>query len=655
MMKYNDHKKVVELLCDAQESERDMRERCREQMRFIKERGGHWEAEVVRKMGKRPRYQFDRTTVLINDIAGEIEQNDFASRVIAKSDRASGDLAKTYDQMLRSIQGLSKAEDIYKDAGRHAVSCGFDAWMIVNDWADVDAFEQDIMIKPIPDAINRVWTECTIEAERENARWGFVCTVMEDEDYYEEFPKGLGKSLPSGLDESYKESDNDDIIVADFYYIKTQSRMIHLLTDGRVVLDEQYQPVAADLALRGVTVEKSRERKIPVCYVRKMDGDGWLSDERITPFAYVPIVPVYGNYDVLDNKKIYFGEVERLMDPQRVYNYARSREIEEGALAPRRKIMMTKEQASGHEQQLSTLNTNADPVQFYEHVNGQSPPYEMGGPQINPMLAQTAQQAALDLQEISGAFNANIGKPISGHSGVAYELLQNKSDTGKSHYMLSLKRAIAHSGKIIIDAIPKVYDTASRQTRLMNEDGSIEFAKINDETQPGQVMRDLSQGHYDVEVVTGPSFKNRRTEGLNAMLELMRIDPSVLEDGRDILIRSMDAPYVDQLADRVRAQMVREGRIPEAQLTDDEREKIMQDMQNQKPDPMQELTVEVIRGEIQKGMVQMQVDIMNAIDNSISKRAKAIKDIEEAQKISQQSVLDMATGLQQLGTQNPVQ
>jgi hypothetical protein len=530
---YSDHKAVVKLLTEAQEREREVRDRCREQSRFLKIRDGQWEESVIKKMGKRPRYTFDHTSRVVNAISGEIEQNEFGGRVIAKGDRAQGEIAETYDGMLRSIQNLSGADAIFKTAGRHLAERGFDAWRIVSDWVDVDAFEQDLMIKPIPDALNRVWVDCGWhEADRSDSRYGFVTTCMRRDEYRAEFGDEPAVSLPNGHDPKSK-SDEDDIIVADFYYLKSEPRTIHLLTDGRVVSDEDFQPVAADYAIRGIFVEKSRKRDIPVCYMRKLHGGDWLTEEAKTPFAYVPVVCVYGNLDFIDGEIIYFGETERLMDAQRVYNYARSREIEEGALSPRRKIMMAPKQATGHESQIATLNTNADPVQFYNPQPDAPPPYEIGGAQPNASLTLTAQASAQDIQDISGNFAPSQGKPISGHSGVAYELLQNKSDTGNNHYLEALKAGIAYTGKIIVDAIPKVYDTRSRQVRLIGEDGTVDFKPINDDN--GEtVVRDLAQGHYGFEVVAGPSFRNRKTEGLNAMLELMRIDPTILEDGTDM-------------------------------------------------------------------------------------------------------------------------
>ena len=66
-------------------------------------------------------------------------------------------------------------------------------------------------------------------------------------------------------------------------------------------------------------------------------AQGWQDDKpKKTVFKdWLPIVPVLANFDVIDGKVIYYGAVEKLMDPQRVFNYTKSREVEEGALAPR--------------------------------------------------------------------------------------------------------------------------------------------------------------------------------------------------------------------------------------------------------------------------------------------------------------------------------
>jgi hypothetical protein len=109
------------------------------------------------------------------------------------------------------------------------------------------------------------------------------------------------------------------------------------------------------------------------------------------------------------------------------------------------------------------------------------------------------------------------------------------------------------------------------------------------------------------------------------MLELLRIDPSLMQDGGDLLIKSMEAPYVNQLGERIRASLIRDGRIPEDQLTDPEREKIakqIQDQQNQPPDPMDQLTQQALLAQIQKMQQDMQMDMRRFISDQAEKAAK---------------------------------
>jgi hypothetical protein len=101
-----------------------------------------WEQQVYTKFADRPRYQIDLTKPIIDRIAGDIEQLEFGGSVIPAGGDANDDIAETYGGMLRTIDNMSKSQEIYQDAARQIIGPGYDAWQIVTDWADSDAFEQ---------------------------------------------------------------------------------------------------------------------------------------------------------------------------------------------------------------------------------------------------------------------------------------------------------------------------------------------------------------------------------------------------------------------------------------------------------------------------------------------------------------------------------
>ncbi len=657
----DNHHAALELRSRTQENDKESRDDARESVHFLHDKWGHWEQNVSSRWGNRPKYQIDLTKPVIDRIAGFIETKEFGGSIIPSGNEATDEIAETYEGMMRTIDNMSDAQDIYKDAARNIIECGFDAWLIRTDYSDVDGFDQDIIIDRIPNAIDRAWLCGLAEAKtQKDIPAGFVDTFLSMEDYKAKFPDGSAQSVSEAANNSYYQSNRQGVYVTDFYYLKEESVIMHLMSNGKVYRDDQLIPVRSQLAQQGVTVEKTKTRKVPRCYMRKMDASGWLTDEKETPFRYIPIVGCFANLKIIETRAVYYGETLKMMDPQRIYNYAVSREIADGALAPVRKIVKSTKQHEGFEAQSRKLNTSNDPEYLYKPDKEAPPPYEIGGPQPNLQLQTTANRAQQDIKEITQSFSAVQGEGISGHSGKAYDILTENSDTSSYKYIKSIKRAVATTYEIIIDAIPRVYDTAKRQVMLTDQSGKTSFAAVNESiaTPNGvQILNDLSQGRYTFKATAGPSYDSKQSETADVMTEWAKIDPSILTEGSDIIYGSMNQPGMSQLAERKRKSMIEAGMIPESQLTDDEREKIAQQMQaqqdQQQPDPIDQATVSAIMAEVQniqsqmeERQSQMQIAIMEQqrkMMETVLKAQKQESDIQKTQSETLENLRD-ATG-----------
>lgn len=636
MPDYNDIKQVLELLSKAQEVEKDNRDKVREVINFVEKEDGQWEPAVISQMNNRPRYTFDKCNPVVDSIAGEMEMANFDIRVRPAGGDASKDVAKVLDGMIRNIENISNAPHVYNQSGRNMVTAGFDAWRVVTDWADADSFDQDILIKKIANAVDRVWFDPNAEMQdMSDANYCFVLQALTKDVYDNKFPKGSGMSVGDSRSYDVYYHKATQVIVGEFIYKKPYTRELALMSNGKVYeIDDDYKKVKDELSQLGVTEVKIRNRKSFKVMSRKFDGKDWLESEKELPFSWIPVVPTYGNFKISENKVIYRGVVNHLMDAQRVYNYAQSRAIEEGALAPRGKYWMTRQQAAKDLKSLQTLNTNADPVQTYTHVDGQNPPFWQGGAQINAGLQQTAGDMAGNITESSGIFAANQGESMGANqSGIAIEKLQNKGDTSTVKYFSSQEMAICHTAKIIIDAIPKVYDT-QRQVRILNEDGSFDMQVLNEQVfdqQSGQMitLNDLSMGTYDVTCEAGTSFKNRQQEAVRAITEIAQVDPTIIQTGADVLLNNITSPGIDVLAKRTRSSMIQQGLIPQDQWTDEETEQMQQQMAQaegqQQPDPM---------------MVAAQAEMMKAEADRIQAETEAAKTMADIQAQEAKSAID---------------
>lgn len=658
------HSESKELRLRIQANEKESRDDVREEAHFNADKFGHWDEYATKRFEGSPKYQFDMVKPVIDSIAGEIEQMEFGGSVIPTGTAGNEDIATTYEKMLRTISNMSDAVDIYQDAGRNIVDHGYDAVMLITDWADVDSFDQDILIEKIPNAIDRVWLDGVASATKpSDIKNGFVDTLLSIEDYEEQFPKGAKASLSEVREHHhYDQNKKAGIIVSDYYFLKHKKVTLHLLSDNRVVSDEDFKGVEKDLERKNIVITRSKDRMIPTCYMRKLDNYGWLTDEKETPFSYIPVVEFYGNYRVLENRALYSGETRKLMDAQRIYDYGVSRDVNDGALGRKDKIARTTEQGEGHEDQNRKLNTADNPEYLYNFDAGNPapPPYIIPGAQVDPNLQLTTQRAQTDIERISMTHQPQQGQGIAGHSGKAYEILNEKSDTGSFKYTKEIKKKVGWINQIAIDAIPKVYDTKNRQVRLTNEDGTSTFQAVNEqvtETIDGKIeiktVNDLAQGAYMFKVVAGPAFTSRRAEGVAAIKEWAALDPTILEEGKDIIYKSLNAPGVSDIAARVRKRMIAEGRIPEDQLTDDERDKIANEIQqqneaeaNQQPDPLQEATVQAILAQVQDAaslVEERQVKTQLAIEEQDRKNVEQQRKNEETlAKIEQAASINEA-------------
>lgn len=596
MIDYSDHTEVKELLQLSQDGEEERRSQVRQEREFLLPiEGAQWDQDLWLQMGdaKRPRYEFDITSPVIKLIADDLEQKDFSIDVSPASGDASKDVAGHLDGLIRTLENVSNAQMVYNQASKMVVIGGIDGWEIVQAYADADSFDQDLLIRPIYNFVDRVWFDHAMEMQdASDARHVFKLTSIPAKDFEDKY-KRPGKSLSTDRTKTSLMKQKDVVVCGEIYYIKKTDRTLGLFSDGSVydITSEDYLKVRDELQEAGITLQKTRKRPKAQVFIRKFDAHGWIGDAQATVFGMLPIIPMFGNYEVYDNHVLYRGEVAKLMHPQKIFNYAKSREIEEGALAPRKKWMMTPEQMAGHEQSLSTMNVNSDPVQAYNHVDGHTPPYESGGAQINPQLQNLSNSMRDVILGASGQFAAAQGDNPGLQSGVAIEKLQQKSDAGASGYVRAREVAQTRTAQVMIDAIPKLYDTP-RMVKIMQEDGSYEMVTLHtpiydDETGEVVELIDFSKGIYDVVCTAGPGFKSRQDETVNTLTAIGQVVPGAIEMNSDIVMNAVNAPGMKEAAARQRRALLMQGAIPEEQMTDEEKAMLQERaQQQQEPDAM---------------------------------------------------------------------
>jgi hypothetical protein len=126
------------------------------------------------------------------------------------------------------------------------------------------------------------------------------------------------------------------------------------------------------------------------------------------------------------------------------------------------------------------------------------------------------------------------------------------------HYYDNLTRSIAHTGRIILDLIPKIY-SSERVMRIIGDDGKPELTTLNqktgqmDENGIEMVLNDVTVGEYDVVMDTGPGYNTKRQEAVDSMMSLLAADPNLMAQAGDLIFRNMVFPGAEVIADRLAA------------------------------------------------------------------------------------------------------
>ena len=155
MVNFKDHDKALQMLSKAQDADSDMRDQVRETNAFLTARDGQWEAGYLPDI-KMPKYTLDKCNPIVDSIASQIEEQEFAVKVKPADGQASKDTAVIYDGLIRNIQNISNAVAVFNGVSRRSIATGLSGCRVVQEYASPDSFDQDLMIKPLSDFENRV-------------------------------------------------------------------------------------------------------------------------------------------------------------------------------------------------------------------------------------------------------------------------------------------------------------------------------------------------------------------------------------------------------------------------------------------------------------------------------------------------------------------
>lgn len=539
-----------------------------------------------REAERRPYLTINKTKQHNRQITNDARQNKPCVRVSPVDDGADKETAEIFNGVIRHIEANSSADTAYDTAAEFAVDAGLGYWRVTTDYADENSFDQEIYIKAIRNPLN-VLLGPHDEADGSDAPYGFIFEDMPCDEFDSKWPDAERDSWPQ--DTSTAWLSKDTVRVAEYYKIVEKKDTLCLdANSGETFMlsevedKELAKQIRVNPTFRKRPVVKRSCKWYLIAGSQVLETTDWLG-------KYIPIVRVVGEEVEIDGKVHRKGHTRAMKDAQRMYNYNSSAAIEYGALQTKTPIIAAAEAIEGYEDYWKAANTQNLPYlpfnAYDDNGNAYPPPQRMVAPAPAQLFLQGMQTASEEMKMASGQYDASMGAKSNETSGRAIVARQREGDTATFHFIDNIARAIKFTGKILVDLIPKIYDTA-RVVRIMGEDGSDDKVRINPEqkeamvetkTMEGKVERiyNLGVGTYDVTVTVGPSYGSKRAEAFQAFTELSSRNPQVMAIAGDLVMRAADFPMADELAKRF------EKALPPGMKEEDDKPQIPPEVQQQ--------------------------------------------------------------------------
>lgn len=557
------------------EFERDNRQEARDDLEFLSG-DGQWEEGIreARRADSRPMLTINRMPQFVRQVANDMRQNRPAVKVRPVDDDADVDTADLLSGLIRHIEQASDAQSVWAKAADNQAACGMGHFRIATEYSDDDTFEQDIRLRRINDAFSVTYDPAAKQPCKEDGLFTFVEQSVALETFKAMYPEASTHGWDRRDDQPELGDwwSQDSVRIAEYWVKVPEKRTLALFEDGKTVdvtgqeivsvTDEAggQQRVLVD-SETGEQLRVIRERTLERYTVRVwiINGIEVLEGPYEWPGTYIPIVPVIGEEVNIGERIIRYGVIRHAKDAQRMYNYWRSAQTEQIALQPKAPWTVTASMIAGYEDVWKQANTRNFPYLPFNpdpEIPGATPKRE-APPLGSPAMAQEVMIAAEDMKATTGIYDAGLGQRTNETSGVAIHARQQESDVSTFAYIDHLMVAIRHAGRILVDLIPHVYDTA-RIVRILNEDDTTDFAELNivlRDPDTGEVSlrkNDLSRGKYDVVVTSGPSHASKRQEAVEMLTRIMQVNPAASNLLMDILARNLDLPGAEEISERFR-------------------------------------------------------------------------------------------------------
>jgi len=650
----------------------DIYEQAADDIEFCVNKEAQWDAaaRLAREKSGRPCVTINKIASFVHQQTNALRANKMTLNAIPVDDSDVGK-AEIQDAMLEYVLKSSRADIATDWAGGRAIMGGFGFYRVTTDYENELSFNQDIKVKRIENPQSTYLSpeiKCPFGSDTTEAITG---EWMSKADFKNQFPDHEAVSVDD-ITEAMDWQSEDTVFVAEYYRVEFIQDTLYLLQDGTTLLKSKIDEYEGDPNLV-IANERKTQTKTIMWY--KCSRDAILEQTEIKA-DFIPIILVVGDEQWVKNKRYWNSLITNAKDPQIIYNYVRTAQLEQLQKAGNRPWVADGRAIEGYEAHWADLNNpNMTYIPYNstdDNGNPIAPPFMATPYQGSPDLMREVLTSADEIKGTTGINDATLGNQGNETSGRAIMARQRQSDQGNFHFLDNFKRAYEHLGRVLLSMIPHYYDTP-RVLRITQDDEVYKTLVINMDPQSPLVQKyekelkdaevginglynDVTVGKYDIRIAAGADYNTQREEAREVLIELGRAYPQLMEISGDLIIRAFDFPDADKIADRLKMLLppqLKDQEGDEAPPMPPELQQQIQQMQQQMQQAeqaLQQMSQELSDKSADRELELLKAEIKQDTDIEVAKiRESGRTDQEEVKAFSSvlQTILDRTADLQQ--------
>jgi hypothetical protein len=559
------------------EWEGDFRPRFIEDVKFANgdsDNGYQWPNEVRRNrdVDARPCLTMNLIRQHNKNISNEARKNKASVKVVGTGNGATEQSAAAYRDIIRHVEMISKAQNAYTIARGWQIDGGIGWWRLTTDYAAPDTFDQEIYVKPVNDPLSVYMDPDIQQPDGSDARFAFVFDDVPRDEFDEAYPELAGQMLgenPMGLGSSDDDWVNRRSVRVCEYFRKTMipDQVVSFMYQNKrhtLLASKMPENVLRDVLALPLTKTRPTHTEVVEWFLivgeQVIDSTTWMG-------KYIPLVRIIGEETVIEGILDRKGHTRNMKDAQRMFNYNASAQVEFVALQSKTPWLAPSAAIEEYETMWNSANVVNHSVLVYnafdDDGNPLPTPIRQDPPQAAPAFQVGMDTAFNQIMMVSGQWQNQMGMAGNERTGRAIDLRQQQSATSTFHFQDNYETGLLFTATILIDLVPKIYDTKRVLSILADDDTTFELeidpgaqqAFAQQQAVNGQIVRRIFNpmiGRYAVAPSVGAAYGTKREEARDALSILLTQAKDLVPIVGDLLLADMDFEGAQEAARRLK-------------------------------------------------------------------------------------------------------